>query len=127
MKIGGKLKSGEKHDGRAPDYDDWELNGDILLWDSVLERAFEISSMGIRVDEDALMRQLELSGDLDRLELDYHKAILAKELPYTIGGGIGQSRLCMYFLQKAHIGEVQASVWPEDMVKACEENNIFLL
>ena len=83
--------------------------------------------MGIRVDEDALMRQLELSGDLDRLELDYHKAILAKELPYTIGGGIGQSRLCMYFLQKAHIGEVQASVWPEDMVKACEENNIFLL
>ena len=127
MKIGGKLRSGEKHDGRAPDYDDWELNGDILLWDPVLERAFEISSMGIRVDEEALMRQLELSGDLDRLELDYHKAIMEKKLPYTIGGGIGQSRLCMYFLQKAHIGEVQASVWPEDMVKTCEENNIFLL
>ena len=127
MKIGGKLKSGEKHDGRAPDYDDWELNGDILLWDSVLERAFEISSMGIRVDEDALMRQLELSGDLDRLELDYHKAILAKELPYTIGGGIGQSRLCMLLIGCAHIGEVQSGVWDEETVNICRARGVHLL
>ena len=127
MKIGGALRSGQKHDGRAPDYDDWELNGDILLWNPVLERAFEISSMGIRVDEEALMRQLEISGDTDRAEMDFHKAILNKELPYTIGGGIGQSRLCMYFLQKAHIGEVQAAVWPKDMIEECGRNNIFLL
>ena len=127
MKIGGALRSGKKHDGRAPDYDDWELNGDILLWNPVLERAFEISSMGIRVDEEALMRQLEISGDTDRAEMDFHKAILNKELPYTIGGGIGQSRLCMYFLQKAHIGEVQAAVWPKDMIEECGRNNIFLL
>lgn len=126
-KIGGVLKSGERHDGRAPDYDDWELNGDIILWDDILERAFEISSMGIRVDEEAMDRQLEKAGDNDRRNLEYHRMILNKELPYTIGGGIGQSRLCMYFLRKAHIGEVQASIWPQDMIKECEENNIFLL
>ena len=126
-KIGGVLKSGEKHDGRAPDYDDWELNGDIILWDDVLDRAFEISSMGIRVDEEAMDRQLNIAGANDRRELEFHKKILNKELPYSIGGGIGQSRLCMYFLRKAHIGEVQASIWPEEMIKECEENNIFLL
>ena len=126
-KIGGVLKSGQKHDGRAPDYDDWELNGDIILYSDILERAFEISSMGIRVDEEAMDRQLRLSGDEDRRDMDFHKMILNKELPYTIGGGIGQSRLCMYFLRKAHIGEVQASIWPEDMVRTCAENDIFLL
>lgn len=127
MKIGGKLKSGEPHDGRAPDYDDWELNGDIIFWNDILGLAFEISSMGIRVDEEAMERQLKLAGAEERRELDFHKAILNKELPYSIGGGIGQSRLCMYFLRRAHIGEVQASVWPEDMLRKCEENNIFLL
>ena len=126
-KIGGILKSGEKHDGRAPDYDDWELNGDILLYDDILKRAFEVSSMGIRVDEEAMARQLKIAGEERRADLDFHKKILNKELPYSIGGGIGQSRLCMYFLRKAHIGEVQASIWPEDMIKECEENNIFLL
>ena len=126
-KIGGKLKSGAKHDGRAPDYDDWELNGDIILWNDILEDSFEISSMGIRVDEESMERQLKLAGAEERKNLDFHKAILKGELPYTIGGGIGQSRLCMYFLRKAHIGEVQVSVWPEDMIKQCEENDIFLL
>ncbi|MBQ9016184.1 MAG: aspartate--ammonia ligase [Firmicutes bacterium] len=126
-KIGGALKSGEKHDGRAPDYDDWELNGDIILWNDVLERAFEISSMGIRVDEEAMDRQLAIAGADDRRDMDFHRMILNKELPYTIGGGIGQSRLCMYFLRKAHIGEVQASIWPEEMIKTCAENDIFLL
>ena len=126
-KIGGVLKSGQKHDGRAPDYDDWELNGDIILYSDILERAFEISYMGIRVDEEAMDRQLRLSGDEDRRDMDFHKMILNKELPYTIGGGIGQSRLCMYFLRKAHIGEVQASIWPEDMIRTCAENDIFLL
>lgn len=126
-KIGGKLASGERHDGRAPDYDDWELNGDIILWNEVLGRSFEISSMGIRVDEEAMERQLKLAGAEDRKELDFHKAILNKELPYSIGGGIGQSRLCMYFLRKAHIGEVQVSIWPEDMIEECKNNNIFLL
>ena len=126
-KIGGALKSGEPHDGRAPDYDDWELNGDILLWNDILESSFEISSMGIRVDETAMARQLEIAGATERAELDFHKKILNCELPYSIGGGIGQSRLCMYFLRKAHIGEVQAAIWPEDMVKTCEENDIFLL
>lgn len=125
--IGGKLKSGEPHDGRAPDYDDWELNGDILLWNEVLEDAFEISSMGIRVDEESMARQLKLAGEEKRENLDFHKAILNKELPYTVGGGIGQSRLCMYFLRKAHIGEVQVSVWPDDMIEKCFENDIFLL
>lgn len=125
--IGGKLKSGEKHDGRAPDYDDWELNGDIILWNEVLGMAFEISSMGIRVDADAMRRQLALAGAEDRVKLEFHKGILEGKLPYSIGGGIGQSRLCMFFLRKAHIGEVQVSVWPDDMIKTCKENNIFLL
>ena len=127
MKIGGQLKSGIKHDGRAPDYDDWELNGDIVLWNDILGIAYEISSMGIRVDEDSMVKQLELAGATDRMELPFHKAIINKELPYSVGGGIGQSRLCMFFLRKAHIGEVQVSVWPEDMIEECKANNIFLL
>jgi len=127
MKIGDVLKSGEKHGGRAPDYDDWELNGDIILWDEVLDRAVELSSMGIRVDAEAMDRQLTKAGCDDRRQLAFHKAILEDRLPYTIGGGIGQSRLCMFFLRKAHIGEVQVSVWPEEMIKICEENNIYLL
>ncbi|MCQ2477013.1 MAG: aspartate--ammonia ligase [Clostridia bacterium] len=127
MKIGGKLKSGEIHDGRAPDYDDWELNGDIVVYYPVLDIAFELSSMGIRVDEDALLRQLEERGCPERKELPFHKALLNGELPYSIGGGIGQSRICMYFLHKAHIGEVQASIWPDGMIKECKENGIELL
>lgn len=127
MKIGGQLKSGEKHDGRAPDYDDWELNGDIILWNEILGQAFEISSMGIRVDETAMERQLKAAGAEERRNMDFHKMILNKELPYTIGGGIGQSRLCMFFLRKAHIGEVQVSIWPDEMIRECSENNIFLL
>ena len=127
MKIGGRLASGEKHDGRSPDYDDWELNGDIILWNEVLDRAFEISSMGIRVDSEAMKRQLEAEGCPERAELDFQKAVIEDRLPYTIGGGIGQSRLCMFFLRKAHIGEVQVSVWPEDMIKECEAHNIHLL
>ena len=127
MKIGGVLNSGEKHDGRAPDYDDWQLNGDIVFWNPVLNRAFEMSSMGIRVDEDSLASQLEIAGCEDRKELEFHKMILNKELPYTIGGGIGQSRICMFFLRKAHIGEVQASIWPEEMKIKCEESGIKLL
>ena len=126
-KIGGALKSVEVHDGRAPDNDDWELNGDILLWNDILESAFEISSMGIRVDEDAMKRQLKIAGAEDRMEMDFHKKILNRELPYSIGGGIGQSRLCMYFLRKAHIGEVQAAIWPEDMIETCREHEIILL
>ena len=127
MKIGGKLKSGQRHDGRAPDYDDWELNGDIMLWYPVLNRAFEVSSMGIRVDEEVLARQLELSGCQDRAELPYHKALLNGELPYTIGGGIGQSRICMYILNKAHIGEIHASLWSHEMIEECEKAGIHLL
>ncbi len=127
MKIGGRLASGEKHDGRSPDYDDWELNGDIILWNEVLDRAFELSSMGIRVDAEAMRRQLTIEGCEDRMEMEFHKAILEDRLPYTIGGGIGQSRLCMFFLRKAHIGEVQASVWPQDMIETCAANNIHLL
>lgn len=127
MKIGGKLASGEKHDGRSPDYDDWELNGDIILWNEILDRAFEISSMGIRVDATAMAKQLEAEGCQDRAGLPFQKAILEDRLPYTIGGGIGQSRLCMFFLRKAHIGEVQASVWPTEMIKTCEAHNIHLL
>ncbi|MBQ4578649.1 MAG: aspartate--ammonia ligase, partial [Clostridia bacterium] len=127
MRIGDKLKSGKPHDGRAPDYDDWQLNGDILVWNDVLHRSFELSSMGIRVDETSLREQLEKSGCQDRAELDYHKKLLAGELPYTIGGGIGQSRLCMLMLRCAHIGEVHAAVWPKDMIETCRENNIFLL
>lgn len=127
MRIGDLLTNGEKHDGRAPDYDDWSLNGDILFWNPLLGSAFELSSMGIRVDEEVLMSQLEKSGCMDRTELTFHKQVLEKKLPYTIGGGIGQSRICMYFLQKAHIGEVQASIWSDEMMKQCEENNIILL
>ena len=126
-RIGGALKSGKPHDGRAPDYDDWELNGDIILWNPVLEDAFEISSMGIRVDSDSMLRQLEIDGKNDRKELKFHQDIINDRLPLTIGGGIGQSRLCMYFLKKAHIGEVQVSVWPEDMYEECARHNIFLL
>lgn len=126
-KIGDKLKSGEQHDGRSPDYDDWNLNGDIILWNDILDMAFEISSMGIRVDADAMDVQLRKAGAEDRRELDFQKAVLNDELPYSIGGGIGQSRLCMFFLQKAHIGEVQVSVWPEEMDRECRKANIFLL
>jgi aspartate--ammonia ligase len=127
MKIGGALESGIRHDGRAPDYDDWELNGDILFWYPLLERSFEVSSMGIRVDEKALLKQLKLAGCEDRKNLPFHRDLLNGELPYTIGGGIGQSRICMYLLNKAHIGEVQASIWPEDMIAACGHANIPLL
>ncbi len=127
MQIGGKLKSGKPHDGRAPDYDDWTLNGDILVFYPVLDIAIELSSMGIRVDEAALKRQLDLAGCPERAGLPFHSALLNNELPYTIGGGIGQSRMCMFFLRKAHIGEVQASYWPDEMVKKCRENGIALL
>ena len=127
MKIGGKLRSGEIHDGRAPDYDDWELNGDIVVYYPVLDIAFELSSMGIRVDEESLIRQLNERGCPERAQLPFHKAILEGRLPYSIGGGIGQSRICMYFLRKAHIGEVQASLWPEGMIKECREKGVELL
>ena len=127
MQIGDKLRSGEKHDGRAPDYDDWALNCDILVWNDVLQMAFELSSMGIRVDEKSLLEQIKKAGCEDRLELDYHKALLAGDLPYTIGGGIGQSRLCMLMLRTAHIGEVQVSTWPQDMIEVCRANDIHLL
>lgn len=127
MQIGDKLPDGTKHDGRAPDYDDWTLNGDILFWYPPLQSAFEVSSMGIRVDEEAMQSQLEKENALDRLDLPFHKKIMNGELPYTIGGGIGQSRLCMLLLQKAHIGEVQASLWPEEMRKACKDAKIQLL
>lgn len=127
MQIGKTLSTGEKHDGRSPDYDDWDLNGDILFYNSVLDSAIELSSMGIRVDEEALDRQLTIAGCNDRRELSFHKMLLNGELPYTVGGGIGQSRICMYFLRKAHIGEVQSSVWDDKNIKICEENNITLL
>lgn len=127
MQIGGALKSGEKHDGRSPDYDDWTLNGDILFWYPLLDRAFELSSMGIRVDEDALLRQLKIADCGERKELEFHRLLLSKKLPYTVGGGIGQSRICMYFLRKAHVGEVQASVWTKEMIKECEKFGIYLL
>ena len=127
MQIGDVLKSGKRHDGRAPDYDYWKLNGDILFWYEPLQCALELSSMGIRVDEDSIVEQLKKTGDEDRLKLQYHKMILNKELPYTIGGGIGQSRLCMLLLGKAHVGEVQASIWPDEMLKKCEENDIHIL
>ncbi len=125
--IGGKLRSGKPHDGRAPDYDDWSLNGDILIWYPVLGRALEISSMGIRVDENTLLSQLEEADCMQRLSLPFHQMLLNGELPLTIGGGIGQSRLCMMLLEKAHIGEVQASVWPELMYQACDRAGIHLL
>ena len=127
MGIGGALKSGKPHDGRAPDYDDWTLNGDILLWNPLLERAFEISSMGIRVDPAAMDRQLTIAGCDSRRELSFHKMLLEGKLPLTIGGGIGQSRLCMLLLGKAHIGEVQASVWDERTLEACHEAGVVLL
>lgn len=134
--IGGPLGDGKKHDGRAPDYDDWTtpgekglpgLNGDIVLWNPVLEVPFEISSMGIRVDKAALLRQLEMEGKMDRLELYFHKRLVEGTLPLSIGGGIGQSRLCMFFLRKAHIGEIQASIWPDDMRAQCEKQQIYLI
>ena len=126
-KVGKALTNGERHDGRAPDYDDWELNGDILVYYPVLDIALELSSMGIRVDEDALDRQLTEAGCDDRRELPFQKAILNKELPYTIGGGIGQSRICMFFLRKAHIGEVHVSLWPKEITDAAETHGLQLL
>lgn len=125
--IGKVLASGEKHDGRAPDYDDWELNGDIIVYYPVLDIALELSSMGIRVDEIALKSQLKLSGCEERSELDFQKALLAGELPYTVGGGIGQSRICMFYLRKAHIGEVQSSVWPDEIFTCASKHHIQLL
>ena len=134
--IGCKLSDGKKHDGRAPDYDDYTtnglnglpgLNGDLLLWDDVLQRSIELSSMGIRVDKEALQRQLKEEHEEKRLELYFHKRLMNDTLPLSIGGGIGQSRLCMFYLRKAHIGEIQASIWPEDMRKECEELDIHLI
>ena len=134
--IGNVLADGVAHDGRAPDYDDWTtptvngykgLNGDIIIWNPLLERAFEISSMGIRVDREALLRQLEIRGCMERRELMFHKRLLKGEFPECIGGGIGQSRLCMYFLRKAHIGEVQASIWPAEIQEHCRKTGIFLM
>jgi aspartate--ammonia ligase len=134
--IGGALSHGEKHDGRAPDYDDWTttseadyngLNGDIVVWNEVLQRSFELSSMGIRVNQEALQKQLAIAGCEDRAQLMWHQMLLNGELPQTIGGGIGQSRLCMFFLRKAHIGEVQSSIWPEEVTEVCANNKITLL
>ena len=127
MKIGGALSNGEPHDGRAPDYDDWELNGDIIFWNDILGRAFEISSMGIRVDEASLLSQLKTAGCEERKELPFHSLLLSGGLPLTIGGGIGQSRLCMLMMGTAHIGEVQVSIWDEETKKACEKAGIRLL
>ncbi|MFD1456233.1 aspartate--ammonia ligase [Levilactobacillus lanxiensis] len=127
MKIGDALKSGKRHDGRAPDYDDWQLNGDIMFWYEPLQQAIEISSMGIRVDAESMKRQLKLAHAEDRLSLPYHQMVLNEEVPYTIGGGIGQSRLCMLLLGKAHVGEVQAALWPQEMIDQCEANGIHLL
>ncbi len=134
--IGGALADGQPHDGRAPDYDDWitptrtgykGLNGDIIIWNPVLESAFEISSMGIRVDKDALLKQLEITNTTERKELYFHKRLINEELPLSVGGGLGQSRICMYYLRKAHIGEIQSSIWPEDMIQECKKSNIFLV
>ena len=127
MNVGGRLKSGRIHDGRAPDYDDWDLNGDILLYSRLLDISLEVSSMGIRVDADSLRRQLKERGCEERAKLPFQKALLEGELPLTIGGGIGQSRMCVYFLRKAHVGEVQASLWPDETVEACRKANIRLL
>ena len=127
MQIGGKLKSGKRHDGRAPDYDDWQLNGDLFFWDEVLGRALEISSMGIRVDAESLDRQLTIAGCDDRRSLPFHRMLLNGELPLTIGGGIGQSRLCMLMMGCCHIGEVQSSIWDADTVAACEAAGVPLL
>ncbi len=134
--IGAPLADGLPHDGRAPDYDDWTtetlkgykgLNGDIIVWNTVLQRAFELSSMGIRVDRDALLRQLDLTGTQERKRLLFHKRLLSDKLPLSIGGGIGQSRLCMYYLRKAHIGEIQVGIWPSEMITTCKQHNISLL
>jgi aspartate--ammonia ligase len=134
--IGGDLEHGEPHDDRAPDYDDWStktydkyvgLNGDILVYNPVIDKAYELSSMGIRVDREALLKQLEMRNSEDRKELYFHKRLLADELPLSIGGGVGQSRLCMFYLGKAHIGEIQSSLWPDEMINICHENNIHLL
>ena len=127
MQIGDKLTGGKPHDGRAPDYDDWSLNGDILFWFEHLNCALEISSMGIRVDEKALKEQLEKAGCPERENLPFQKEILEKKLPYTIGGGIGQSRICMFFLKKAHIGEVQASIWPDDVWEEASKKGLNIL
>ncbi len=127
LQIGDTLESGEPHDGRAPDYDDWTLNADIVVYYPLLDIALELSSMGIRVDKKALLSQLDKAGCPERAELPFQKAVIKEELPYTIGGGIGQSRICMFFLRKAHIGEVQSSLWPEDVVKEAEANGIQLL
>ncbi len=127
MKIGDLLKSGQKHDGRAPDYDDWALNGDIIVYYPTLDISLELSSMGIRVDEDSLKEQLKKAGCEERMNLPFQKALLEQKLPYTIGGGIGQSRICMFYLRKVHIGEVQSSVWPEDVRKCAEERGVQLL
>lgn len=133
--IGAPLTSGQPHDGRAPDYDDWTtptelgpgLNGDIIIWCPFLDQAFELSSMGIRVDSQSLEKQLEITGTTERRQLFFHKKLLNEELPLCVGGGIGQSRLCMFYLRKVHIGEVQASIWPDEMIEDCHNNNIFLL
>lgn len=127
MQIGDKLENGKPHDGRAPDYDDWALNADIVVYYPVLDIALELSSMGIRVDKAALLSQLKKAGCEDRAELPYQKAVINGELPFTIGGGIGQSRICMFFLRKAHIGEVQSSLWPDDVIAKCKEHGITLL
>ena len=127
MQIGDVLRSGQKHDGRAPDYDDWKLNGDIIVYYPVLDCALELSSMGIRVDEQSLAEQLKKAGCEERAELPFQRALLAGQLPYTIGGGIGQSRICMFFLRRAHIGEVQASIWPQETMDAARERGIELL
>lgn len=127
MQIGDLLKSGEKHDGRAPDYDDWALNADIVVYYPVLDIALELSSMGIRVDKESLLSQLDKAGCPERASLPFQKAVLEDKVPLTVGGGIGQSRICMFFLRKAHIGEVQSSLWPADIVKAAEEHGIMLL
>lgn len=136
MQVGKTLTNGERHDGRAPDYDDYTstglnnlpgLNGDLLLWDDVLQRSIELSSMGVRVDKEALQRQLKEENEEERLKLYFHKRLMDDTLPLSIGGGIGQSRLCMFYLRKAHIGEIQASIWPEDMRKECEELDIHLI
>lgn len=125
--IGGALASGERHDGRAPDYDDWNLNGDIIVYYPVLDISLELSSMGIRVDEETLLKQLRISNCMDRAELPFQKALLNRELPYTVGGGIGQSRICMFYLRKAHIGEVQSSIWPAEVIEEAERRGIPLL
>ncbi len=127
MQIGGTLSDGERHDGRAPDYDDWQLNGDILVYYPLLGRSIELSSMGIRVDSESLASQLELAGCKERANLEFHRLLLEDKLPLTVGGGIGQSRICMVLLNKAHIGEVQSSTWSEGMISECEQNGINLL